>query len=98
MGVSRSGPAEVANSSGAAANPKPAASDRINARRFIAVDCSRIASQGKAGIPSKKCESWREGTGDSQLNASDPFSRASGRSEEHTSELQSLRHLVCRLL
>src|SRR5438045_7733171 len=25
-------------------------------------------------------------------------SRASARSEEHTSELQSLRHLVCRLL
>src|SRR5258705_8725786 len=24
--------------------------------------------------------------------------RATGRSEEHTSELQSLRHLVCRLL
>src|SRR5205814_9357643 len=27
-----------------------------------------------------------------------PASRAAGRSEEHTSELQSLRHLVCRLL
>src|SRR5262245_63949260 len=26
------------------------------------------------------------------------LSRAHGRSEEHTSELQSLRHLVCRLL
>src|SRR5258705_7115165 len=26
------------------------------------------------------------------------FPIASGRSEEHTSELQSLRHLVCRLL
>src|SRR5205814_9584971 len=33
--------------------------------------------------------------------ASSPIHRASamnGRSEEHTSELQSLRHLVCRLL
>src|SRR5437899_8582856 len=27
-----------------------------------------------------------------------PESQAEGRSEEHTSELQSLRHLVCRLL
>src|SRR5205814_9849063 len=27
-----------------------------------------------------------------------PFSTAIARSEEHTSELQSLRHLVCRLL
>src|ERR1035441_10755611 len=26
------------------------------------------------------------------------FSTSAGRSEEHTSELQSLRHLVCRLL
>src|SRR5262245_63921163 len=28
----------------------------------------------------------------------DPFVRLDERSEEHTSELQSLRHLVCRLL
>src|SRR5205814_9122982 len=27
-----------------------------------------------------------------------PFSKINQRSEEHTSELQSLRHLVCRLL
>src|SRR5262245_62512090 len=27
-----------------------------------------------------------------------PFARRRARSEEHTSELQSLRHLVCRLL
>src|SRR5258705_6181951 len=27
-----------------------------------------------------------------------PFRNVSARSEEHTSELQSLRHLVCRLL
>src|SRR5262245_64975258 len=27
-----------------------------------------------------------------------PFFKGKGRSEEHTSELQSLRHLVCRLL
>src|ERR1039458_5129763 len=26
-----------------------------------------------------------------------PLTKAQGRSEEHTSELQSLRHLVCRL-
>src|SRR5262245_66425756 len=30
--------------------------------------------------------------------ARSPRAPASGRSEEHTSELQSLRHLVCRLL
>src|SRR5437899_9405305 len=42
---------------------------------------------------------WRTS---SRYTGSAPFTRtpytASGRSEEHTSELQSLRHLVCRLL
>src|SRR5205814_5885619 len=32
------------------------------------------------------------------IAASTPRARSHGRSEEHTSELQSLRHLVCRLL
>src|SRR5258705_8188360 len=31
-------------------------------------------------------------------NIQQNFARFGGRSEEHTSELQSLRHLVCRLL
>src|SRR5438045_5250720 len=31
-------------------------------------------------------------------SAADPFATIKLRSEEHTSELQSLRHLVCRLL
>src|ERR1035441_10767152 len=32
------------------------------------------------------------------LRSSAVFGRTASRSEEHTSELQSLRHLVCRLL
>src|SRR5258705_3419424 len=32
------------------------------------------------------------------VNMADGYTRVSDRSEEHTSELQSLRHLVCRLL
>src|SRR5258705_7788321 len=36
--------------------------------------------------------------GSTQSNMSTPRATASIRSEEHTSELQSLRHLVCRLL
>src|ERR1035441_11133705 len=35
---------------------------------------------------------------DSTLPESVAFETRTGRSEEHTSELQSLRHLVCRLL
>src|SRR5437899_8673434 len=41
------------------------------------------------------------GCGDEGSNGShvvNPFADAEPRSEEHTSELQSLRHLVCRLL
>src|SRR5262245_63760462 len=34
----------------------------------------------------------------SVARASPPRPRSAARSEEHTSELQSLRHLVCRLL
>src|ERR1035438_10423086 len=33
-----------------------------------------------------------------QIRGSAPMTSAPPRSEEHTSELQSLRHLVCRLL
>src|SRR5205814_6560187 len=35
---------------------------------------------------------------DNDVNLAALGERAFGRSEEHTSELQSLRHLVCRLL
>src|SRR5262245_63105887 len=35
---------------------------------------------------------------EARLHEFDACSARSGRSEEHTSELQSLRHLVCRLL
>src|SRR5437899_13074122 len=34
----------------------------------------------------------------SEIDMGDRGIRVEGRSEEHTSELQSLRHLVCRLL
>src|SRR5205814_6516208 len=34
----------------------------------------------------------------SPVNRLEAFDETVGRSEEHTSELQSLRHLVCRLL
>src|SRR5258705_6558429 len=37
-------------------------------------------------------------SGDARDRPRDGLRRGVGRSEEHTSELQSLRHLVCRLL
>src|SRR5262245_53896796 len=42
--------------------------------------------------------SARAAVSTSSLALSDPAALAEYRSEEHTSELQSLRHLVCRLL
>src|SRR5262245_64509053 len=45
----------------------------------------------KSGSPSR-------GAGRSSPGTSSPWACSSARSEEHTSELQSLRQLVCRLL
>src|ERR1039458_10481358 len=39
-----------------------------------------------------------DGNRDGVPEVAPPFSQNQSRSEEHTSELQSLRHLVCRLL
>src|SRR3712207_7832217 len=41
---------------------------------------------------------WTEGGVDSRLSGQDHASDPEGRSEEHTSELQSRQYLVCRLL
>src|SRR5262245_65047063 len=38
------------------------------------------------------------GAGNARATTTDESAGAGARSEEHTSELQSLRHLVCRLL
>src|SRR5262245_64873935 len=48
----------------------------------------------KNGVEFVKSRTWRQKR---QLNQR-RRERECGRSEEHTSELQSLRHLVCRLL
>src|SRR5947199_6763438 len=57
----------------------------------------RSRHQDRGGAP--HCQSWRHGW----IYAHSGWPRPCGnhrhrRSEEHTSELQSLRHLVCRLL
>src|SRR5258705_8818084 len=54
---------------------------------------SRLAGQQPAGTPPPA-------PAPIPFSDSNPFAKASPltRSEEHTSELQSLRHLVCRLL
>src|SRR5437899_4226806 len=46
-------------------------------------------------LPIPRCGSATPARG---LRTSSPFRACTSRSEEHTSELQSLRHLVCRLL
>src|SRR5215831_7858079 len=56
-------------------------------RRSLLAYRGRLASQALSGGGARPAQSRRR-AGRS----------AAGRSEEHTSELQSLRHLVCRLL
>src|SRR2546430_9762558 len=48
--------------------------------------------------PSAACASWGEEPCASHACRGFPLSRHTGRSEEHTSELQSQSNLVCRLL
>src|SRR5438045_1714494 len=61
--------------------------------------CSRILGERRAGHKRTRMEKW---TGNFIKRVIDAYGRALDkfldRSEEHTSELQSLRHLVCRLL
>src|SRR5258705_5858677 len=45
-----------------------------------------------------RCRSSRRRSSSAFCAAPRPAEGGAGRSEEHTSELQSLRHLVCRLL
>src|SRR5205823_14538914 len=60
-------------------------------RTTLAMRSARSA--GSASPPSSSLSSW-----DSDCSASASISRSAWRSEEHTSELQSLAYLVCRLL
>src|SRR5262245_51493310 len=66
----------------------------IFAHRAIAPTKQLFAAARRAGIPIFYC------TQETRPNNRPPgaVSTRSQRSEEHTSELQSLRHLVCRLL
>src|SRR5438045_6443548 len=61
-----------------------------------------FSSESGSGMnPSRlttKMKSIREATYGNQIPIAFDGSPCSARSEEHTSELQSLRHLVCRLL
>src|SRR3989442_11440436 len=61
---------------------------------------SRHGHGGSRGAPRRVCGTLEGGDapGTSRLVRPDTGLRAHGRSEEHTSELQSRPHLVCRLL
>src|SRR5437870_9677695 len=63
-------------------------------RRSSDLEDGTPADAGSADLPTRAV---RGGSGD-MLRASGPGAAATCRSEEHTSELQSRGHLVCRLL
>src|SRR5205814_5356427 len=85
--------------------PRPTATLFPYTTLFRSSPRGRLASQSAARL-AKSCEgrSTRRSTGRKSPHtcrgsrASSALRRSSTRSEEHTSELQSLRHLVCRLL
>src|SRR3989304_4596852 len=58
---------------------------------------SKLGAAGSDGQNLLACRAQRHGYGGMSMNDSAHF-RARARSEEHTSELQSRLHLVCRLL
>src|ERR1035438_3342922 len=63
---------------------------------FLHIMCPAV---GFLTIVIRKHEaSWSRTLGSTLAHASDVVAASLPRSEEHTSELQSLRHLVCRLL
>src|SRR5438552_7462267 len=59
---------------------------------------SRIAVAKQPGWPTCGVVSSLKCSGTAQVNSASRAGAACGRSEEHTSELQSPDHLVCRLL
>src|SRR5436853_5381223 len=66
------------------------------------ISCSASAASSRTrgrtlGASNRSCRTCRRCASTAEARPPDHHS-GSGRSEEHTSELQSLRHLVCRLL
>src|SRR5205814_2601002 len=78
--------------------PRPADRRRARCGSPATVDCSRRPGTG-AACASSTCRGSRHGSSRREGRRTMPSrSPTTPRSEEHTSELQSLRHLVCRLL
>src|SRR3989441_6307330 len=69
------------------------------ARRIRAdAEVRRVAERDDAGVAEDQVERQRKQRGDGDLARQLQIRRRGDRSEEHTSELQSLAYLVCRLL
>src|SRR5205814_6255399 len=82
-------------------------SARADGGRAVALRCGRRSAGGGLPAAARHILSGARGTrsghglwrdGSEPRNDGGGDCRADDRSEEHTSELQSLRHLVCRLL
>src|SRR5262245_64692009 len=71
--------------------------EELSARDFVHDDSPQQKHEGLLAV--RKARLIRANAlQDNVLQANPPAAIAAHRSEEHTSELQSLRHLVCRLL
>src|SRR5262245_62859534 len=72
---------------------------RSGVEAMISEPFSKSESPLRLKVPEEFVDTAFSLTSDQPMNSSGTFRRSGlSRSEEHTSELQSLRHLVCRLL
>src|ERR1035438_10734324 len=71
----------------------------MNRRKFLAaVPAALLGARALAGTKLPNVQKSKYTVGEKQNSYQDVSTYNNYRSEEHTSELQSLRHLVCRLL
>src|SRR5690625_5899881 len=77
----------------------------VVAREITFVVCPGESHRNLDSFPTRRSSDLRQGRGHRDQGAEEPAGQAregpavrTGRSEEHTSELQSRGHLVCRLL
>src|SRR2546425_7648932 len=67
-------------------------------RRAVPGAIVYVVDDGSSDGTGETAEKWEGGRGKRTIVLVHPRNRGKGRSEEHTSELQSLAYLVCRLL
>src|SRR5574340_1709100 len=78
---------------------RPLPTTQVDAYRAVVTDTmAQMKIPGAVVVVRTPEGTWSQAFGTRRLGANDPVTVADHRSEEHTSELQSPKDLVCRLL